>query len=234
METKILVIDTGHSMDPTVAITLGREGYVVSTATGRADGLRQMILDRPNLALLALSGQSERDLETCRLVRELSNIPLILITSDGELLERVKGLEAGADDCVSQRSSPQELVARVRALLRRVERLTLDEKSTILQAGDLSINLVSHDVTVRGRPINLTPREFRLLSFLVENANRALSGEELLRHVWGPEYKQRADYPKIYIRSLRKKLGDTCANSRYIQSIHGVGYRLAVPTVAAE
>jgi two-component system KDP operon response regulator KdpE len=163
--------------------------------------------------------------ETLRLLREISQVPVIMLTARGEEEDKVRGLELGADDYVTKPFGPRELVSRVRAVLRRTEAPAPQETSQIKVDERLSMNLDRREVLVNGQQVKLRPTEFRLLYHLVQNAGWVVPHDQLLAKVWGYEYREETHYLRLYINYLRQKLEEDPAHPRYILTERGVGYK---------
>jgi two-component system alkaline phosphatase synthesis response regulator PhoP len=168
-------------------------------------------------------------MEVCRRTRENAatrGIPIIMLTAKSEEVDRVMGLEIGADDYVTKPFSPRELVARIRAVLRRVERLPGDEAKEVFELGPIRIDMRQHKVTVNGKPVELTPKEFDLLHLLVSHPGRAFSREFLLEHLWGYEFFGDTRTVDVHVRRLRQKIEEDPANPHWLETVRGVGYRM--------
>jgi phosphate regulon transcriptional regulator PhoB len=223
--TDVLVVEDEPDIRNLIVHHLVREGFRCRTATTGAEALQRVRTATPDLVVLALMLPEMDGLEVCRRLRSAAAtaaIPIIMLTAKADEIDRVVGLEMGADDYVSKPFSPKELVARVRAVLRRTRP---GEATRSVAVGGVSLDAARHLVTVDGRPVELTPKEFDLLHALLESAGRVLSREHLLNRVWG---YARADEIEsrtvdVHIRRLRAKLG---AEERRIATIKGVGYRL--------
>ena len=224
MPKDILVVEDEPDIRRLVVLHLEREGFRCRTASNGGDALREAQRAVPDLVVLDLMLPAIDGLEVCRRLRAdagTASVPIIMLTAKSGEVDRVVGLEVGADDYVVKPFSPTELVARVRAVLRRVQP---DPERRVLSAGPLALDPARHVVTLRGRPLGLTPKEFDLLHALLEAAGRVLSREHLLNRVWG---YARADEIEsrtvdVHIRRLRAKLGDV--GSR-IATVKSVGYR---------
>jgi two-component system KDP operon response regulator KdpE len=166
--------------------------------------------------------------EVCRRLREFSEVPIIMLTARAQDADIERGFDAGVDDYVTKPFNAKELVARVRAVLRRSHRPE-ETVTTAVKCGDLEINFARRTVTVRGAVVELTRTEFALLRELALNANRVMTHEDLLTKVWGPEYRDVTDYLRAYIRFLRRKLEADPANPRYVLTSPGVGYLMECP-----
>jgi two-component system, OmpR family, KDP operon response regulator KdpE len=163
--------------------------------------------------------------ETLARIREVSNVPVLMLTVRAEESDRIRGLEIGADDYLTKPYSPRELVTRIKALLRRSFTPSQARKTRIVVDDDLTIDFGKHEVLVRGRKVALRPTEYRLLYHLVNNAGRLMTHETLLSKVWGPEYRDEGHYLRLYVTYLRQKLERDPAHPRYILTERGVGYR---------
>jgi len=181
--------------------------------------------EMPDLILLDIMLPDIDGFEVLRLVREVSNIPIIMLTAKGEEDDRVKGLELGADDYVTKPFSPRELISRVKAVLRRVESTDADSKESIQVDDRLNIDFDRREIRVAGELIKLRPTEYRLLYHLVQNAGWVLTYDQILSRVWGYEYRDEPHYVRLYVNYLRQKLEEDPTNPKYILTERGVGYR---------
>jgi DNA-binding response OmpR family regulator len=231
---KVLIVDDDRSI--VEAVTIGLElqwGDVqVVSATDGESGLDTFFETSPDLTLLDVVMPRMSGWEMLRRLRELSAAPVIMLTACGEEMDKVKGLELGADDYLTKPFSHLELFARIKAVLRRSEMTTPANAAPSFQSGELAINFSSREVTVGGKLVKLTPTEYNLLYLLARNAGRVLSFELLLTKVWGEEYRAEPGYLKTYVSRIRRKLGDDPEHPRYIMTERGVGYRFARPTLA--
>lgn len=232
---KVLIIDDDVSIVETLGIALQLQWPTVQVF-GALDGEQGLALFRreaPDLTLLDVNMPVLNGWDVLRQIRAFAAAPVILLTARGEEIDKVKGLELGADDYLTKPFSHLELFARIKAVLRRVgPRASLPFGSSVV-VGDLVMNLDNHAISVRGNPVRLTPTEYKLLDLLVRNAGRVLPSETLLTRIWGDEYRTATDYLKTYVSRLRRKLGDPPAGSRYILTERGVGYGFARPTATA-
>jgi len=181
--------------------------------------------EMPDLILLDIMLPDIDGFEVLRLVREVSNIPVIMLTAKGEEDDRVKGLELGTDDYVTKPFSPRELISRVKAVLRRVESTDSDSKESIQVDDRLNIDFDRREIRVAGELIKLRPTEYRLLYHLVQNAGWVLTYDQILSRVWGYEYRDEPHYVRLYVNYLRQKLEEDPTNPKYILTERGVGYR---------
>lgn len=226
MSEKILVIDDEEATVQLLSIALERRGYEVIKAYRAEDGLRKAYRTHPDLVLLDIMMPNMDGWEVCRRLRELSDVPIIFLTARTEVRDVVKGLEMGADDYVVKPYDNDELIARIRAHLRRVPKPSMSEE-LVFDGGDFRINFLNREVWVNGKLVHLTPKEFKLLAVLVRNAGRVIPRHELVKEAWGPEYADTTDSLKLYVHYLRQKLEPDPQNSVYILTSRGVGYRFA-------
>ncbi len=226
MAEKILVIDDEETTVQLITILLERRGYEVIKAYRAEDGLRKAYRSHPDLVLLDIMMPEMDGWEVCRRLRELSDVPIIFLTARTEIRDVVKGLELGADDYIVKPYDNDELVARVRAHLRRAPSPVLAEEM-IFAGGDFRVNFLNRELRVRGQPVHLTPKEFNLLGVLVREAGRVITRSELVTEAWGPEYADTIDSLKLYIHYLRQKIEEDPQNPQYILTSRGVGYRFA-------
>ena len=221
MKTKVLVVDDEQDILDLVRYHLEREGYQVVGCRDGKSALDLVGRDNPDLVILDLLMPGVDGLEVCRRLRRDSAIPIIMLTAKADEMDKVVGLELGADDYVTKPFSPRELVARVRAILRRGAP-TPDEK--VLRLGDLTMDFARYQVTVKGREVSLTAKEMELLRALVEAKGRVLNRDFLLERVWGYDRASEIESRTVdvHVRRLREKLG---ADARRIVTVKGVGYR---------
>ena len=217
----ILLVDDEEAVRKVLTFPLERDGYNVVQASDGEEALARFGDQPVDLVVLDIMLPKLDGLEVCKQLRSRSSVPIIMLTARDDELDKVVGLELGADDYITKPFSPKELVARVRAVLRRTRQR---EAPRVLAAGQLALDPMRHMVTVGGRPVVLTPKEFDLLRVLLESAGRVLSREHLLSRVWG---YARADLIEsrtvdVHVRRLRAKLGD---EGRRIATLKGVGYR---------
>jgi DNA-binding response OmpR family regulator len=224
---KILVVD--DAADVIESVELGfllqwREVEIVPAATGQA-AVKLVEEAAPDLVLLDVGLPDLDGYEVLRQLRAFSDVPVIMLTARDDTLDKVKGLELGADDYVTKPFNHLELLARVRAVLRRLDMPMPRSRAPSFRAGDLEMDFNTREVRLRGEPLELTPTEYELLYHLVRNAGRTLTHGTLLVKVWGREYVDEVDYLRVYVRRLRDKLGDNPERPRYIRTERGLGYR---------
>jgi DNA-binding response OmpR family regulator len=222
---RILVVDDEERMVRFIRLNLEQDGFRVSEAYSGTQALDKLRTTLPDLILLDIMMPDIDGFEVLRTVRNISTVPVIMLTAKGEEDDRVQGLELGADDYITKPFSPRELVSRVRAVLRRTE-LAEEGIHGIIEVDDrLHIDFDRHEVWVDGKIVNLRPTEYRLLYHLVQNAGWVLSHDQILTNVWGYEYRDQPHYVRLYINYLRKKLEEDPSNPKYILTERGIGYR---------
>ena len=221
----VLVVDDEPRLVDVVRLNLEMEGYRVITASNGYEALERLKADLPDLVALDVMMPDMDGFETLARIREVSSVPVLMLTVRAEESDRIRGLEIGADDYLTKPYSPRELVTRVKALLRRSFTPSQARKTRIVVDDDLTIDFGKHEVLVRGRKVALRPTEYRLLYHLVNNAGRLMTHETLLSKVWGPEYRDEGHYLRLYVTYLRQKLERDPAHPRYILTERGVGYR---------
>ena len=219
--TRILVVEDDPTVAEVVARYLHREGYDVAVAPDGPTALAAAEQHPPDLVILDLMLPGIDGLEVCRRLRASGSVPVLILTARDDEIDRVLGLELGADDYVTKPFSPRELVARVKAILRRAQAPAPDGPE-ILHAGSVEVDTGRRQARVDGRTVPLTTREFDLLRFLADNAGLALSRRQLLDGVWGPGWYGDERTVDVHVRQLRKKLGDALP----LATVWGVGYRL--------
>jgi len=208
-----------------IRLNLEHDGFEVYQATSGIKTLDQFRDQLPDLILLDVMMPDIDGFETLRLIREISNVPVIMLTAKGDEDDRVKGLELGADDYITKPFSPRELVSRVRAVLRRTEMPGTPTHEVIQVDDRLKIDFDRREVWVEDQLIKIRPTEYRLLYHLVQNAGWVVPHEQLLAKVWGYEYREETQYLRLYINYLRKKIEQDPSNPQYILTERGVGYR---------
>jgi two-component system KDP operon response regulator KdpE len=207
-----------------IAMNLELEGFRVVRATNGSEALEKASSEHPDLVLLDIMMPEIDGFETLEGLRETSSVPVIFLTAKSEEVDRIKGLDLGADDYITKPFSPRELVSRIRAVLRRTEPAAVTS-SEIVVDNELRINFDQRKVIARGQEIRLRPTEYRLLYQLVTNAGKLLTHEVLLSRVWGAEYRDEDQYVRLYITYLRQKIEKDPKNPKYILSERGLGYR---------
>lgn len=224
-----MLVDDEPLITDSLSYSLRREGFEVKSVGDGSIALQEILDFEPDLVVLDVMLPGMSGLEICRRLRAQSTIPVIMLTARGEEIDRVLGLEVGADDYLAKPFSFRELLARVRSILRRVE---LDRQVTLMQAivlGNLTLDPVARRVFKGGQEVQLSAREFDLLSCLMKNAGRALSREDLLSEVWGSDWIGDQRTLDVHVRWLRLKVEEDPASPKYIQTVRGHGYRFAGP-----
>ena len=221
----ILVVDDEPRMTRFIRMNLELEGYRVVEAHNGLDALEKARTDLPDLVILDVMMPELDGFDTLEMLREVSNVPVIMLTVRSDEEDKVRGLELGADDYVTKPFGARELASRIRAVLRRTQGPVTPEEA-ILQIDDrLSIDYNSREVIVEGKRIKLRPTEFRMLYHLIENAGWVVPHETLLAKVWGYEYREEIQYLRLYVTYLRQKIEPDPSHPRYILTERGVGYR---------
>jgi two-component system KDP operon response regulator KdpE len=223
---KILVVDDDPGLLQLVKVALENEGFSALTCSDGPEGLRVAFDSRPDLVILDVMMPKVDGWEMCRRLREVTDVPILMLSARTAERDVVKGLVLGADDYVCKPFGVSELVARVQACLRRAESPQSMEESAILESGPLAMNLARRRVTVKGEPVELTPTEYRLLCHLLRNRGRVVGHRTLLREVWGPEYGDELEYLRLYISYLRRKIETDPAEPEIIKTAWGEGYYL--------
>jgi two-component system, OmpR family, response regulator MprA len=225
---RLLVIDDDVAIGSLLSEWLGRQGFEVMIATDGVAGLRILYRTRPDLVILDVTMPRLDGWEVCRRIRDLSDVPIIMVSARAEMAARIRGFDLGADDYLTKPFEPPELIARIRAILRRARAFYGEEASRrIFTFGDLSVDLDSHHVILAGRRVELSPTEYRLLAFFVQNRGRVISHGEILKEVWASDFADQLPYVKLYVRYLREKLEAEPRNPQLIQTERGFGYRFA-------
>ena len=224
---RILVVD--DEPDVIESVRLGfelqwREIDVLGAGDGET-ALDVVEQERPDIVLLDVGLPDIDGFEVLRRIRSFSDVPVVMLTARDDAMDKVKGLELGADDYVTKPFNHLELMARVRAVLRRLAMPAPTSRAPSFRSGDLEVDYAAHEARLRGERLDLTPTEYKLLYHLVRNAGHVLQHGTLLAKVWGREYVDEVDYLRVYIRRLRDKLGDDPDHPRYIRTERGLGYR---------
>jgi len=226
---KILVIDDEDDIRLVVTTRLERAGYVTIVAADGREGLRRFYNDKPDLIVLDIAMPEMDGWQVLERIREVSNLPVLMLTAAAQEREKVRGLRGGADDYITKPFSGEEFLARVEAALRRASAPPEISENSVYQDSEVTIDYPKHEVAVRGQPVELTPNEFRLLGTLTENAGHVLSQDQLLDRVWGQDYVESADVVRLYIGYLRRKIERDSSNPKLIETSRGFGYRYRKP-----
>ena len=222
---RILVVDDEPQIRRVLRTSLTTHAYDVRVAADGESALDTFIDWSPNLVITDLSMPNMDGLELCRHIRQISQIPIIVLSVRGEEKTKVEALDVGADDYMTKPFGIEELLARVRAALRRAYATAETTATTILEAGDFRLDLEAHVATVKGREIHLTPKEFELLAHLVRHAGKVLTHRALLSSIWGGNYVEQTEYLRVFVGQLRKKIEPDPSTPRYILTEPWIGYR---------
>lgn len=224
MSERVLVVEDEPAIRELISYNLNQAGFEVHTAASGTEALEAFERHQPDLVLLDLMLPGFDGFEVCRRIRQVSQTPIIMLTARGQEHDRVKGLELGADDYIIKPFSMRELLARVRAVLRRTGPADARPGGAPLVVGSLRLDPERHEVLLDGRPVELRPKEFDLLRALMAEAGKTVTREALLQEVWGFIYGGQTRTVDVHVRHLRQKLGN-----EWIETVHGVGYRLRDP-----
>ena len=226
--TRILVVDDEPSIVEPLEFLLGKEGFSVTTASNGREALEKFDQGGIDLILLDLMLPEISGTEVCRRIRSKSDVPIIMLTAKDSDVDKVVGLELGADDYVTKIQSSAELIARIRAVLRRGKVESPGDNSGIMSAAHIKMDIDRHKVTVNGLEVSLPLKEFELLEFLIRNAGRVLTRVQLIDRVWGSDYFGDTKTLDVHIKRLRAKIEKDPANPVYIQTIRGLGYKFEI------
>jgi two-component system, OmpR family, KDP operon response regulator KdpE len=221
----VLVIDDEKSLRDFVRINLEVRGYNVTVAPNGAGGLAVFQSQHIDLVILDIMMPNMDGLETTRRIRQISIVPIIILTALGEESDKVKAFDLGADDYLTKPFGIGELLSRVKAVLRRARWSEAQPEQEHIECQDIAADLVRHKITAGGKELDLTPTEFNLLVYLMRNAGKTLSHRAILQNVWGPEYGDEAEYLRVYMGKLRQKVEKEPLKPRYILTERGIGYR---------
>jgi two-component system, OmpR family, response regulator RegX3 len=224
---KLLLVEDEPSIAEGLTITLEAEGFQVQWVRDGSDAVATWERIRPDLVLLDLMLPGMSGTEICRTIRGRSDVPIIMLTARDQEVDRVVGLELGADDYVTKPFSTRELVARIRAILRRAPIVDVMDADAPVEASDVRVDRARHEVQVDGEAVELPPKEFELLAYLVEHAGRVLTRDQLIDAIWGSDYVGDTKTLDVHIRRLRTRVEVDPHAPERIQTVRGVGYRFA-------
>ena len=227
---KLLIIEDDSDLVQALELYFSRTGYEVIAAENGREGLQKLYDERPGIVILDIALPKMDGWEVCRRIRELSGVPIVILTARTQENERVKGLKLGADDYVVKPFSLKELEARLEAVLRRAPEGKPQMAGVLFADEELVVDADRLAVTREGRHIDLTPTELRLLLFLAENTGRVLTHHQILEKIWGAEYAEDVDYVKLFVYRLRRKIEPDPKHPKYILTERGIGYRFVKPT----
>lgn len=224
--TRILIVEDEASFSEALEFLLGKEGFQVVTAATGTEALRKFDQGGIDLVLLDLMIPEVSGTEVCRQIRIKSRTPIIMLTAKDSEVDKVVGLEIGADDYVTKPYSSRELVARIRAVLRRNASDGIETEPGVMSVGGIRMDIDRHQVSVNGIPVSLPLKEFELLEFLMRNAGRVLTRMQLIDRVWGSDYVGDTKTLDVHIKRLRAKIESDPANPTLIQTVRGLGYKM--------
>lgn len=229
MSDKILIVDDEQEIADLVALYLENENFTVFKFYTAADAMECIQSEKLDLAILDIMLPDMSGLQICKKIREQYHYPVIMLTAKGEEIDKITGLTLGADDYITKPFLPLELVARVKAQLRRYKRYNVEtelEEDVIIHSG-LVLNIKTHECTLNEKPLSLTPTEFSILRILCQQKGNVVSSEELFHQIWGDEYYSKSNNTiTVHIRHLREKMGDSFEEPKYIKTVWGCGYRI--------
>jgi two-component system KDP operon response regulator KdpE len=228
-QAEILIVDDDPQIRRTLRATLVPQGYAVSDARSGEEALEKLRAEKADVVLLDLNMPGMGGLATCREIRRHSDVAIIVLTVRDSETDKVQALDAGADDYVTKPFGTPELLARIRAALRRLP-ASLDAGLDVLHLQGVTIDFAARRVIVRGEESRLTPKELDLLRYLVSNANTAIPHRKLLQAIWGPDYGDEVEYLRVFINHLRKKIEPDPSKPRYLLTEPWVGYRFSLPS----
>ncbi len=237
MNSTILMIDDDAALLRLTELNLTKEGYRFISAQHGIAGLQMLEHEHPSLVLLDISMPKLDGWETCRLIREVSDVPIIMLTGRDAETDKAMGLDLGADDYLTKPFGFVELRARIRAMLRRAEMPSVNQRhqqKSLFHSGGLVVDIPLHQVTLHGKPVALTPTEFRLLEHMLKHAGIVLTHGQLLTAAWGFAYSEATELLKPTISRLRQKIEEDPSHPTLIQTVHGVGYRLILAPAATK
>ncbi len=224
MDKKILIVDDERSIADIIKFNLEKEGYFVDTAYDGEEGVKRVYELLPDLVVLDIMMPKKDGFQVLKEIRKDLKVPVIMLTAKEEEVDKVLGLELGADDYITKPFSMRELVARIKANLRRVDFSNIESNGDLIVSEELSIDLNKYEVKKKGQVVELTLREFELLKFLASSAEQVFSREQLLEEVWGYEYYGDIRTVDVTVRRLREKIEDNGGEFKYIMTKRGVGY----------
>ncbi len=226
-DTKILVVDDDANISELLKMYFENEGYDVKTASDGIEGLSYFKIFEPDLVLLDIMLPKKDGWQVCREIREMSSKPVIMITAKGEVFDKVLGLELGADDFVVKPFDMKELSARVKAVLRRCQTHTRQSDEEVIKFENIEISLQKYELKLRGKSVDIPPKELELLYFLASNYNRVFTRDQLLDKVWGFDYLGDSRTVDVHVKRLREKL-EGVSDKWMLKTVWGVGYKFEI------
>jgi len=230
MARTILVVDDESTVRETLAEALETDGFRVVVAADGREALARFREERPDLVLLDLMLPELSGIEVCRIIRAESGVPIVMLTAKDSELDKVVGLELGADDYVTKPFSLRELSARIRALFRRSEQVAVEAPPAVVDLGRVQVDLAGHQLLRDGRTVPLKPKAFELLAFLVRHPGQAFTRDQLLEHVWGYDYAGETRTVDVHVHWLRGEIEEDPRTPAYIHTVRGVGYLFRRPS----
>lgn len=227
MDTKLLIVDDDPNICEMLRLYLESEGYQVKTANDGADGVNFFKIYEPDLVLLDIMMPKKDGWQVCREIREISPKPVIMITAKGEVFDKVLGLELGADDFIVKPFDMKELSARIKAVLRRYNAHTSQQDDEVIRFDNMEISLQKYELKLRGKPVDIPPKELELLYFLASNCNRVFTRDQLLDKVWGFDYLGDSRTVDVHVKRLREKL-EGVSDKWLLKTVWGVGYKFDI------
>ena len=227
MDTKLLIVDDDPNICEMLRLYLENEGYKVKTASDGADGVNYFKIYEPDLVLLDIMMPKKDGWQVCREIREISPKPVIMITAKGEVFDKVLGLELGADDFLVKPFDMKELSARIKAVLRRYNAHGGQADEEVIKFENIEISLQKYELKLRGKPVDIPPKELELLYFLASNCNRVFTRDQLLDKVWGFDYLGDSRTVDVHVKRLREKL-EGASDKWILKTVWGVGYKFEI------
>jgi len=232
MEAKILIVDDEKNIVELIKFHLKKENYRVIEAYKGKDALDLYRKEKPDLIILDVMLPDMGGFEVCKTIRKESRVPIIMLTAKGEEIDKILGFELGADDYITKPFSPRELLARIKAVLKRTRTSNIDTNQ--IQVGPFKINFNKREIYKNDVLLELKPKEFDLLKLLITNPGRVFTRQYLLEQIWGYDYLGDTRTVDVHIRRLRQKIEDNDKNATYIKTVHGVGYKFVVESEQEE
>jgi len=232
MEAKILIVDDEKNIVELIKFHLKKENYRVIEAYKGKDALDLYRKEKPDLIILDVMLPDMGGFEVCKTIRKESRIPIIMLTAKGEEIDKILGFELGADDYITKPFSPRELLARIKAVLKRTRTSNIDTNQ--IQVGPFKINVNKREIYKNDKLLELKPKEFDLLKLFITNPGRVFTRQYLLEQIWGYDYLGDTRTVDVHIRRLRQKIEDNDKNATYIKTVHGVGYKFVVESEQEE
>ncbi len=235
MPRTLLIVDDEPTLRETLVENFEQDGFRVVAAADGPEALRQFREEKPDLVVLDLMLPEMSGVEVCRIIRQESEVPILMLTAKDSEIDKVVGLELGADDYVTKPFSLRELQARIRALLRRADQgAAMDEAQTMIELGRVEVDLAGHRLLRDGEPLPLKPKAYELLTFLLRHPGQAFTREQLLEQVWGYDYAGESRTVDVHVHWLRSQIEEEPARPRYLHTVRGVGYVFRRPRADPE